>query len=50
MPQNGDTPLHLAAADDQSSVVQRLLDMGAATDATDRVRGKEGCETTIGRG
>ena len=39
-PQDGDTPLHLAAATNQSSVVQRLLDAKAATDATNKVRGK----------
>ena len=37
-PQDGDTPLHLAADTNQSSVVQRLLDAKADKEATNRVR------------
>ena len=41
-PQNGETPLHLAAINGRVAVVETLLKAEAATDATDKVREKGG--------
>ena len=39
VPQHGQTPLHCAAQDGLAAAVDMLLKAGAATDATDNVRG-----------
>ena len=39
VPQDGYTPLHVAAANSHNAVVEMLLAARAATDSTDRVRG-----------
>jgi len=47
-PQNGCTPLHVAAGKGHAAVVEKLLAAGAATHATDEVRREGGCGTRIG--
>jgi ankyrin repeat protein len=44
-PQNGNTPLHLAALDGRATVVEKLLAAGTDKDATNVVRraGDERC-------
>ena len=38
-PQNGTTPLHIAAVNDHAAVVEMLLHAGVDKNATDKVRG-----------
>ena len=38
-PQDGDTPLHLAAMTGRASALEKILEAGAATDVTNQVRG-----------
>ena len=38
MPQHGYTPLHLAVSNGHAAVVEKLLAMGANTEAKDKVR------------
>ena len=49
-PQDGMTPLLLAVAHDNASVVGQLLAAKADVEAKDTVRGQGGCGTWIGKG